>query len=67
LRALAFLLPAVCAGITPAAGLPAGFVHVDEVIPNITLEIRYCTDDNYTGRRVMGYEQPPIGNGSTSA
>lgn len=57
-RALAIPLLAVSAGAALAAGLPAGFVHVDEVIPDSVLEIRYYTEDNFTGRRVNGYERP---------
>jgi D-alanyl-D-alanine dipeptidase len=58
LRTLLFMLLAVPGSIAPATGLPAGFVHVDEVIPDITLEIRYYSEDNFTGRRVRGYERP---------
>jgi D-alanyl-D-alanine dipeptidase len=57
-RTLAILLLAVSASTTLAAGLPAGFVYVDDVIPDIVLEIRYYTGDNFTGRRVNGYERP---------
>jgi len=56
--ALALWLCATCPAIAPAGTLPDGFVHVDEVIPGIVLEIRYYTSDNFTGRRVNGYEQP---------
>jgi D-alanyl-D-alanine dipeptidase len=58
LRTLLFILLAVTGGVAPAAGLPAGFVHVDEVIPDIALDIRYYSEDNFTGRRVAGYERP---------
>ena len=58
LRALAILLLAVAAGKARAEGLPAGFVYVDDVIPGIVLELRYYSDDNFTGRRVRGYERP---------
>ena len=44
-RALAILLPAVSAGTTRAGGLPAGFVYVDDVIPEIVLEISYYSED----------------------
>ena len=36
-------------------GLPEGFVYVEEVIPNIRVELRYLTDDNFIGRPVDGY------------
>jgi D-alanyl-D-alanine dipeptidase len=41
-----------------SASLPPGFVYVDEVIPGITLELRYYTGDNFVGRRIDGYLQP---------
>jgi len=58
LRTLLFILLALAGRVAPAAGLPAGFVHVDEVIPGIVLDIRYYSEDNFTGRRVSGYERP---------
>ena len=58
LRTLLFILLAVSGSVAPAAGLPAGFVYIDEVIPDIAMEIRYCSEDNFTGRRVKGYERP---------
>jgi len=58
LRTLLFMLLALSGSVAPAAGLPAGFVHVDAVIPGIVLEIRYYSADNFTGRRVRGYERP---------
>jgi len=58
LRTLTLLLLAVSAGPAPARGLPDGFVYVNEVIPDIALEIRYCSTDNFTGHRVEGYERP---------
>ena len=42
----------------PAQELPAGFVYIDDVIPDIRLDIRYFTEDNFTGRPVTGYEKP---------
>jgi D-alanyl-D-alanine dipeptidase len=58
LRLLAIVPFAFCAVAARAEGLPAGFVNVDDVIPEIVLEIRYYSDDNFTGRRVTGYENP---------
>lgn len=58
LRTLSILLLAVSAVTTQAGGLPAGFVYVDNLIPEIVLEIRYYSEDNFTGRRVTGYERP---------
>jgi D-alanyl-D-alanine dipeptidase len=58
LRRLLFFLLAVSASAAAAGELPAGFAYLDEVIPDIVLEIRYYSEDNFTGRRVKGYEQP---------
>jgi D-alanyl-D-alanine dipeptidase len=58
LRILAIWLLAVSAGTARAAGLPAGFVYIDDVIPDIVLEIRYYSEDNFTSQRVTGYERP---------
>ncbi len=52
---LALLIPA---GIVTAQTLPEGFVYLDDVIPGIRLEMRYYTDNNFTGRRVDGYLKP---------
>jgi D-alanyl-D-alanine dipeptidase len=41
-----------------AGDLPDGFVYLQDVIPGITLEIRYYTADNFVGRRIRGYESP---------
>lgn len=34
------------------------FVFIDEVIPNILLEIRYFSNYNFVGERIDGYEEP---------
>lgn len=36
--------------------LPEGFVHLRDVAPDITVELRYASTDNFTGRVVDGYE-----------
>jgi D-alanyl-D-alanine dipeptidase len=48
-------------GIAPAAnageaGLAPGFVHLGAVAPEIRQDIRYFSADNFTGRKVPGYE-----------
>lgn len=55
LLVLAFLSP-VCSLAAPT--LPDGFVYLEDVIPSIRLEIRYCSDNNFTGRQVDGYLKP---------
>ena len=43
--------------VKPCAA-PPGFVYVSHVIPDAILDIRYYSSDNFTGRRVDGYEAP---------
>lgn len=38
--------------------LPGGFVYLDEVIPSAQYEIRYYSENNFTGTRVDGYKAP---------
>jgi len=38
--------------------LPDSFVHIQEVIPDALMDIRYYTDHNFLGVRVDGYEAP---------
>ncbi|WP_434035343.1 M15 family metallopeptidase [Formosa sp. 4Alg 33] len=35
--------------------LPKGFVYVQDVVPSIQLELRYCTDYNFVGQPIYGY------------
>ena len=35
--------------------LPEGFVYVKEVIPDISLEMRYRSDNNFIGKPITGY------------
>ena len=37
------------------AQLPKGFVYVDDIIPDIQLELRYCLNNNFIGKPVNGY------------
>jgi zinc D-Ala-D-Ala dipeptidase len=46
------------AGTAYSGSLPAGFVDVQELIPDIRLELRYFSDDNFVGRRIDGYLNP---------
>ncbi|WP_341347537.1 M15 family metallopeptidase [Paenibacillus sp. FSL H3-0469] len=38
--------------------LPGGFVYLGEVIPSAQYEIRYYSENNFTGTRVDGYKAP---------
>ena len=35
--------------------LPDGFVYLDEAIPNLVIDPRYATENNFVGQRVDGY------------
>lgn len=37
--------------------LPGGFVYVEDAIPGIKIELRYCTPDNFVGKPIDGYLQ----------
>ena len=65
-RMLLALLPAVLVGADAAApppaarpSLPAGFVSLAEVIPDLVIDLRYATANNFVGQRVDGYRQLP--------
>lgn len=38
--------------------LPTGFVYLNEVIPDIQLDIRYYTTNNFIGTQIDGYNAP---------
>lgn len=42
-------------GPKAAQSLPDGFVYLSDAVSGIRLEMRYCTDNNFTGKRVEGY------------
>ena len=37
---------------------PEDFVRLDHAIPDIVLDLKYATTDNFTGQVVAGYETP---------
>jgi D-alanyl-D-alanine dipeptidase len=37
---------------------PSGFVYLDQIIPDIILDLRYFSDNNFVGRTVDGYLAP---------
>ena len=41
--------------VETAYNLPDGFVYVDDVIPDVVLEMRYATAHNFTGAPMDGY------------
>lgn len=55
--AFALGLPARSPAQSPGdAGLPRDFVYLRDVDPTIIQDIRYATTNNFTGRRLPGYE-----------
>ena len=48
----------VYSGYVTGANLPEGFVYLDKIIPDIVLEMRYASKNNFTGRVIAGYEAP---------
>ena len=47
----------LCAG-TNSYALPPGFVYLEDVVPNIQIELRYFGNDNFVGRPIDGYLKP---------
>lgn len=42
------------------AGLPEGFVYIDELIEDCIIDAKYAGTDNFMGRPAAGYEQPLV-------
>ena len=40
------------------ADLPEGFVHLTDITPDIVLDLRYYSTNNFVGARIDGYEAP---------
>lgn len=49
------LLAGCLISMAPAYALPEGFVYVDEVIPDVQVDLRYAGNHNFVGRPVIGY------------
>ncbi|MDD4241420.1 MAG: M15 family metallopeptidase [Smithellaceae bacterium] len=54
---IALCMPAPAAA-TKTEEMPDDFVQIEEIIPDVLLEIRYFSDHNFLGVRVDGYEKP---------
>ena len=50
-----YLYLVLLSSVVSFAQLPAGFVYVKEVIPDLHVELRYNTDNNFVGHPVDGY------------
>lgn len=42
----------------PSTNLPGGFIYLRDIDPSIMQDIRYAGTNNFTGRRLAGYEAP---------
>lgn len=51
------LLTIICFQFLSANDLPKGFVYLDKIIPNMSLELRYIGSHNFLGVPVDGYEK----------
>lgn len=40
--------------------LPDGFVYVDDLVPGLYPDLKYCTSDNFLGEPVEGYLSPRV-------
>ena len=38
--------------------LPQGFVYIIDLVPNIKIDLKYYTNDNFVGERINGYNEP---------
>jgi len=54
----ALLLSALAAIPASAAEMPKDFVYLSDVDPSIEQDMRYAGADNFTGRKVPGYDAP---------
>jgi len=52
------LLISAFSASTRADSLPTGFVYLDEMIPDIELDMRYYGNNNFIGRQIDGYRKP---------
>ncbi|MDQ1151411.1 M15 family metallopeptidase [Sphingobacterium zeae] len=52
---LSFFSSFICA---QEKSIPSDFVYVKDIIPNVSLEMRYLGSHNFTGRPIRGYEKP---------
>lgn len=52
---LSFLSSFICA---QEKSIPSDFVYVTDIIPKISLEMRYFGSHNFTGRQIRGYAKP---------
>lgn len=54
MRFLFKLILLLCCSLS-FAQLPNGFVYLQDIIPDIKLELRYCSSNNFVGEPIFGY------------
>ena len=58
---LVFLLLGLCvSNAQPHRSIPNEFVKVSEELPEVLLDIKYASQDNFVGRVIVGYENPQV-------
>jgi D-alanyl-D-alanine dipeptidase len=55
MKYLGIILFSLCC-LSTFAQLPQGFVYVDEIIPDLDVELRYKTSNNFVGSPITGYK-----------
>jgi len=58
MKRIVLLILLVWAMPVHASDIPESFVDIRDVIPDAVMDIRYCTEHNFVGARVDGYEAP---------
>jgi D-alanyl-D-alanine dipeptidase len=46
--------------MTQASALPTGFVYLKDIDPTIVQNLRYFTSENFTGRKIEGYQTSQV-------
>ncbi len=57
---LLFWIGFMALGSCQNSTLPEGFSNIDDYLPDLVVELRYATDQNFMGRKVVGYDQPKV-------
>ena len=53
-----FFLTGVCPFTAWGGAIPNGFVVLNNIIPDVKVELRYCSNHNFVGERIDGYMAP---------
>ncbi|PIE02242.1 MAG: peptidase M15 [Acidobacteria bacterium] len=55
-KSLFILLPLILSPSMSSDTLPDGFIYLDEVIPGISIDLKYFGTNNFVGKKINGYE-----------